>query len=110
MPPEHAAPSPAVRGTTICIRRSTTKTSRGTDDRARATGDDRLSMSARRLLDQLHLLHLELACARESGLIASERYRRDLEAEMAHCRTAFVGAAVTEIAVLRAQLWGRQLG
>jgi hypothetical protein len=94
----------------MCARRSTAKTGRGADDTARATGDDRLPMSSRRLLDQLHLLKLELQCARESGLIASERYRSDLEAEMASCRTAFVGAAVTEIAVLRAQLWGRQLG
>ena len=68
------------------------------------------NISAAELQQRLRLLHLERLEAQEIGLTDCERYRRDLEDEMAGCRAAFVGAAVTEIAVLRADLSGRQTG
>jgi hypothetical protein len=67
-------------------------------------------VSAAEFQHQLRLLQLERVEAREIGLIDCENYRRDLEKEMAECRAAFAGAAVTEIAVLRAELFGRHLG
>jgi hypothetical protein len=67
-------------------------------------------VSASELHRHLRLLQLEHLEAREIGLTACEHYRRDLEEEMATCRAAFVGAAVTEIARLRAELSGPQLG
>jgi hypothetical protein len=44
------------------------------------------------------------------GLTACEAYMRDLENEISQCRAAFVGAAVTELAVARAELAGRLIG
>ena len=67
-------------------------------------------MSASRLRQRLRLLQTELAAAHASGLAGDERYRRELEAELARCRTAFVEAAVIEIAVLRAVISGRLAG
>jgi hypothetical protein len=72
--------------------------------------DDRSYMSASDLHQHIRLLQLEQIEAREIGLTACEHYRRDLEEEMATCRAAFVGAAVTEIACLRAELSGPQRG
>ena len=67
-------------------------------------------MSAADLHQRLRLLALELREAEHIGLINCQQYRRDLEEEMAECRAAYVGAAVTEIATLRAELSGRQVG
>jgi hypothetical protein len=67
-------------------------------------------VSAADLHRRLSILELERREARLIGLINSEQYRRDLEEEMAECRVAYVGAAVTEIATLRAELSGRQVG
>jgi hypothetical protein len=61
-------------------------------------------MSAAEIRQQLKLLELERLEAEAAGLIGCERYRRDLEQELEHCRSAFVGAAVSEIAQLRARL------
>jgi hypothetical protein len=58
-------------------------------------------------LDRLHVERLE---AEFAGLTACEAYMRDLENEISECRAAFVGAAVTEIAVARGELYGRLLG
>jgi hypothetical protein len=58
----------------------------------------------------LRILESERRHAEHTGLINSGQYRRDLEEEMAECRAAYVGAAVTEIATLRAELSGRQVG
>jgi hypothetical protein len=38
------------------------------------------------------------------------RYMADLEDEVAACRAVYVGAAVTDIAVLRGELFGRNVG
>lgn len=67
-------------------------------------------MSAAEIRNHLKLLELERLEAESVGLLGDEHYKRDLEEEMAECRSAFVGAAVTEIACLRAELYGRQVG
>jgi hypothetical protein len=67
-------------------------------------------MSASRLRERLRLLQAELAAAEAAGLTAHPRYRSELEDDIAQCRAAFVGAAVTEIAVMRSALWGRLAG
>jgi hypothetical protein len=67
-------------------------------------------VSAADLNHRLRLLELELREAQHIGLIDCQQYRRDLEEELAECRVAYVGAAVTEIATLRAELSGRQVG
>ena len=58
-----------------------------------------------------HDLRLRLASllderidAAQAGLAAHGAYRRDLDADVAACRAAYVGLAVTEIATLRAEL------
>jgi hypothetical protein len=67
-------------------------------------------MSAAEIRNHLKLLELERLEAESVGLLRDERYKRDLETEMAECRSAFVVAAVTEIARLRAELSSRQVG
>ena len=67
-------------------------------------------MSAAEIRNHLKLLELERLEAQYVGLMDCEDYKRDLEEEIAECRSVFVGAAVTEIAVLRAELSGRQVG
>jgi hypothetical protein len=61
---------------------------------------------------QIHLqeLHLERALAAIEGLTHDPAYMADLEEEIVSTRNAYVGAAVTEIASLRAQLSGPQVG
>ena len=59
--------------------------------------------SMRRHLSELHTEH---AAAGLAGLLRNGSYRADLEDEIAFMKDAYVGAAVTEIAVLRAQLGG----
>ena len=67
-------------------------------------------MSATELRHRIRLLEVALASAEDTGLIAYEPYRRQLEEELAACRAAFVEAAVTEIAVLRAAISGPDCG
>lgn len=52
----------------------------------------------------LLLLHEERVLAREQGLATDPAYMADLDEEIEACRHAYIGAAVTEIAVLRAWL------
>ena len=59
---------------------------------------------------QLDLLHEERLLAVEIGLAADGAYMADLEDEIVACRAAYVGAAVTEIATMRAELSGALLG
>jgi hypothetical protein len=63
-------------------------------------------------LARTHLAALreELAAATAAGLVDNEMYQADLEQEMHHAETAYVAAAVTEIASFRAQLSGPQFG
>jgi hypothetical protein len=59
-----------------------------------------------------HLLALteERRAAELRGLRADGAYMTDLEQEIATYRNALVGASVTEIAVLRGVLFGRDQG
>jgi hypothetical protein len=58
----------------------------------------------------LDLLHEERQLAVEIGLDADGAYMADLDDEIAACHAAYVGAAVTEIASMRAALSGALLG
>ncbi len=59
-----------------------------------------------------HLIELagERLAAERAGLSANRTYMADLEDEIAAYRLALTGAAVTEIAVRRGALFGRQHG
>jgi hypothetical protein len=67
-------------------------------------------MSAIQMQTQLEELRIERALASLEGLTANDSYMADLEHEIAVARHAYIGAAVTEIATLRAQLSGPQVG
>ena len=59
-----------------------------------------------------HLMELaqERIEADRAGLSANDAYMVDLRDEIAIFKLALVGAAVTEIAVRRGELFGRQFG
>lgn len=65
-----------------------------------------LSTSAPALGEHLRLLYAQRAVAKAQGLSAGPGELEDLDQEIAHYRRAYVGAAVTDIAVLRAELSG----
>jgi hypothetical protein len=67
-------------------------------------------MSAIEIQARLQELHAERALALIAGLSTSSAYMADLDDEIAVTRQAYVVAAVTEIATLRAALPGPQLG
>ena len=67
-------------------------------------------MSAIEMQSQLQELQIERALASLEGLADQDSYMADLDQEIAATRFAYVGAAVTEIATLRAQLSGPQVG
>lgn len=59
-----------------------------------------------------HLLDLaeERVAAEQAGLTADRAYMADLETEIFQYRVALVGAVITEIASLRGELFGRNMG
>ena len=61
---------------------------------------------------RLHLVRLtaERLDAAEAGLAENQAYMAELEEDLAETREAYVGLAVTEIATLRAELSGPQVG
>ena len=62
---------------------------------------------------RLKELQAERMLASSAGLAADTAYMAymaDLDDEIAEVSDAYVGAAVTEIAVLRGELFGRQVG
>ncbi len=63
-------------------------------------------MSALEIRTQLEQLHAERMLAEVEGLGGDVAYMADLDDEIATCTAAWVGAAVTEIATLRAWLHG----
>ena len=63
-------------------------------------------ISAAVLKIRLDLLGEERTAAAASGLDSNDTYMRDLEDEATAVHAAYVGAAVTEIAMLRARLGG----
>jgi hypothetical protein len=58
----------------------------------------------------LNRLYLEQLEAEAVGLTTCAAYMQDLQNEISEVRAAFVGAAVTELAVARAELHGRLEG
>ena len=68
------------------------------------------SVSAVEVRAHLNRLQMERFEAKLVGLGECRTYMSELDEEITHCRSVFVGAAVTEIAVLRAELSGRQVG
>ena len=66
--------------------------------------------SAVDIQEQLGRLQAERALASLAGLSADGAYMADLAGEIAVTRHAYIGAAVTEIATLRAELSGPQVG
>ena len=67
-------------------------------------------MNTLELRTQLKALEAERAAAEEWGLVDVPAYLADLSAEIEAYRAAYVGAAVTEIASLRAALSHPQVG
>jgi hypothetical protein len=67
-------------------------------------------MTAAELHTQLRELQAERALAESTGVASIESYMADLERDIAQSHAAFVGAAVTEIASLRGELYGRNYG
>jgi len=59
---------------------------------------------------RLNQLELERREAEAAGLTDCETYMSDLNEEISEYRAAFVGAAVTEIAIARAEQHGRLNG
>jgi hypothetical protein len=62
------------------------------------------------LRQRLWALQGERLDALEAGLGANRLYMADLNRDLEHAREAYVGMAVTEIAMLRADLSGRNQG
>jgi hypothetical protein len=67
-------------------------------------------MTALEIRRQLQRLHAERALASGERLETASTYLADLDEEIAATRVAYVATAVTEIASLRAELFGAQLG
>jgi hypothetical protein len=67
-------------------------------------------MSPAEIRARLLQLAQERLDAEEAGLARDPAYMADLDDEVAACRAAYVGAAVTQIAVLRGELYGRNAG
>jgi hypothetical protein len=59
---------------------------------------------------RLRRLQAERLDAAEAGLGANAVYMADLHADIAAARAAYVGLAMTELATLRAELGGTQVG
>ena len=70
----------------------------------------RLAMTAAQLHGYIEQLETERAIALETELAEIDAYMDDLEEELELVRELYVTSAVTEIATLRAELSGAQLG
>jgi hypothetical protein len=68
------------------------------------------TMYATEVRQHLMLLGEERILAQEAGLNHDRAYMADLDDEIATYRSAYVGAVVTEIAMLRARLDGPNQG
>ncbi|MDQ1741403.1 MAG: hypothetical protein QOE53_3055 [Pseudonocardiales bacterium] len=66
--------------------------------------DTNTTPTAVEIQDDLRMLYVERALAELEGLASDETYMADLLDDIQAHRSAFVGAAVTEIASLRAEL------
>ena len=59
---------------------------------------------------ELHRLQAERLDAADAGLAENARYMAELDTDLEASRVAYVALAVTEIATLRAELSGPQVG
>ena len=67
-------------------------------------------MRALEMQSRLRELRAERMLVTSKGLPADSAYMADLEEEIAETSAAHIGAAVTEMATLRAELFGPQVG
>jgi hypothetical protein len=67
-------------------------------------------MRALEMQGRLRELQAERMLVSTQGVPTDSAYMADLEEEIAETRVAYIEAAVTEIASLRAELFGPQLG
>ena len=67
-------------------------------------------MFATEMQTHLQQLRAERALASIEGLSGDSAYMADLDEEIAVTRSAYIAAAVTEIATFRGELYGRQVG
>jgi hypothetical protein len=67
-------------------------------------------MSALQARSHLSELEVERALAKWTTLAGVDSYMADLDEEIATWRNVYISAAVTEIATLRAELFGPQYG
>jgi hypothetical protein len=67
-------------------------------------------MTALEVRTQVMQLEAERAAALDEGLGGVTAYMEDLDEELEHWRGLFVTMAVTEIAILRADISGPQVG
>jgi septum formation topological specificity factor MinE len=68
------------------------------------------AQSATDLRHHLELLEIERVLALDTALRNDPAYMADLQEEILATRHAYIGSAVTEIASLRAELSGPQVG
>jgi hypothetical protein len=73
-------------------------------------GSSHKDVTTLELRDYLADLQAERRLALVSGLAGIESYMTDLDQELETCRELFTVSVVTEIATLRGELFGRQLG
>ena len=92
------------------VGRATPKTLASPLHRAPAACDASVAMTTTEIRTHLDTLAEERAAALAWGADAIPAYLDDLEREIDDYRTAYIGAAVTEIASFRAQLSGPQFG
>jgi hypothetical protein len=92
-----------------CAPRGRLKTRSPADDNASAPNED-VAMNSDRIRTQLARLQLERIDAEEVGLSGNETYMADLEEEIFECQAVLTLAAVTELAVARAEESGRLFG
>lgn len=67
-------------------------------------------MTAVEIRDHLARLEAERSLALSRGVADIDIYMADLEEELEVCREVYIATAVTEIATLRAELFGPQVG
>ncbi len=68
------------------------------------------SITALEVREDLARLEAERALAELTGVAGIASYSADLEEELEDCRALYTAIAVTEIATLRAELFGPQTG
>jgi hypothetical protein len=71
---------------------------------------ERLDLTAAEVRSHLIQLESERSVARSTGVAEIEAYAADLEEELERWLGLYVMTAVTEIATLRAELFGAQVG